>query len=83
MSYEDIEKAQAKRAAKEQAAAGMGKRDRKRKSPAEEAGAQERALVARMSEAEVTEDEIVVPGMEDRCSVSCVEFGMLVRPLRP
>jgi len=50
MSYEDIEEARAKRAAKEQAAAGKGKRGRKRKSPAEEAGAPEsaKAKVARM-----------------------------------
>ena len=49
-SYEDIEEARAKRAAKEQAAAGKGKRGRKRKSPAEEAGAPEsaKAKVARM-----------------------------------
>ena len=53
MSYEDIEEARAKRAAKEQAAAGKGKRGRKRKSPAEEAGAPEsaKAKVARMGEA--------------------------------
>ena len=34
MSYEDIEEARAKRAAKEQATAGKGKRGRKCKSPA-------------------------------------------------
>ena len=34
MSYEDIEDARAKRAAKEEATAGKGKRGRKRKSPA-------------------------------------------------
>jgi hypothetical protein len=38
MSYEDIEEARAKRAAKEEATAVKGKRDRKRKSPAPEAG---------------------------------------------
>src|SRR4051794_38110732 len=43
MSYEDIEEARAKRAAKEQAATGKGKRGWKRKSPAEEAGAPESA----------------------------------------
>jgi len=74
MSYEDIEEARAKRAAKAQAAAGKGKRGRKRKSPAEEAGAPEsaKAKMARMGEAQVTEDEIVALGMEDRCSVSCL-----------
>ncbi len=53
MSYEDIEEARAKRAAKEHAAAGKGKRSRKRKSPAEEAGAPEsaKAKMARMGEA--------------------------------
>jgi hypothetical protein len=53
MSYEDIEEARAKRAAKEQAKAkGKGKRGRKRKSPALEADAPEpKARVARMSEA--------------------------------
>src|SRR5579871_4386166 len=49
MSYEDIEEARAKHAAKEEATAGQGKRRRKRKSPAPEAGAPElRAKVARM-----------------------------------
>jgi hypothetical protein len=53
MSYEDIEEARAKRAAKEQAAAGKGKCRRKRKSSAEETGAPQsaKAKVARMSEA--------------------------------
>jgi hypothetical protein len=36
MSYEDLEEARAKRAAKEKATAGKGKRGRKRKSPAPE-----------------------------------------------
>ncbi len=50
MSNEDIEEARAKRATKENAAAGKGKRSRKRKSPAEEAGAPEsaKAKMARM-----------------------------------
>jgi hypothetical protein len=53
MSYEDIEEARAKRAAKE-ARAGKGKRGRKRKQPAPEADVPEpmtsepRAPVARM-----------------------------------
>ena len=50
MSYEDIEEARAKRAAKEEATAGKGKRGRKRKSSALEADAPEqRAPVARMT----------------------------------
>ena len=41
MSYEDIEEARAKRAAKEEATVRKEKRGRKRKSSAEEPGAQE------------------------------------------
>ena len=51
MSYEDLEKARADRAAREQAKAkGNRKRGRKRKNPAPEAGTPEsgRALIARM-----------------------------------
>jgi hypothetical protein len=49
MSYEDIKEARAKRAAKEQATAGKGKRGRKRKSDVLESDASEqRAPVARM-----------------------------------
>ena len=67
MSYEDIEEARAKRAAKEaQETAGKGKRGRKRKSPAP-AGA--KAKKARRSEVEVAEDEIAAGGMENHCSV--------------
>jgi hypothetical protein len=53
MSYEDLEEARAKRAAKDAAKAkGKGKRGRKRKSPAPEADALEpKAKVARRSEA--------------------------------
>jgi hypothetical protein len=53
MSYEDLEEARAKSAAKDAAEAkGKGKRGRKRKSPAPEADALEpKAKVARMSEA--------------------------------
>ena len=53
VSYEDIEEARAKRAAKEEATAGKGNRGRKRKSAAEEAGAPEsaKAKLARMGEA--------------------------------
>jgi len=55
MSYEDLVAKRAKREAKEQdKAKGKRKRGRKRKSP-EEAGALE---PARMSEAQVEEDEI-------------------------
>ena len=66
MSYEDIEDARAKRAAKEEATAGKGKRGRKRKSPAPEA---EMVKKARRSEVEVAEDEIAVAGLGDHCSV--------------
>lgn len=38
LSYEDIEKVRAKRAAKEEAIVGKGKRGRKRKSAEEEVG---------------------------------------------
>ena len=49
MSYEDLSEARAKRAAKEKATASKGKRDRKCKSPAPEAGSPEpRAKVARI-----------------------------------
>jgi len=48
MSYEDLEEARWKRAAKEKATAGKGKRGRKRKSPAPEP--EPEAKVARMSE---------------------------------
>lgn len=69
MSYENIEEARAKRAAKEQATAGKGKRGRKRKSPASEAGTPEsaKAKVARMSEAQVAEDEVAARGMKNHC----------------
>jgi septum formation inhibitor MinC len=52
MSYEDLEEARAKRAAKEKATAGKGKRGRKRKSPAPEPEPEPEpeAKVARMSE---------------------------------
>jgi hypothetical protein len=69
MSYEDIVEAQGKRTAKEAAretAAALGKRDRKRKSPALVGM---KAKKARTSEAEVAEDEIAAGGMEDYRSV--------------
>ena len=51
MSYEDLSEARAKRAAKEKATASKGKRGRKCKSPAAEAGSPEpRAKVARITE---------------------------------
>ena len=52
MSYEDLEEARTKRAAKEQAAADKGKGGRKRKSSAEETAAPEsaKAKMARTSE---------------------------------
>jgi hypothetical protein len=65
MSYEDLEEARAKRAAKE-AETGKGRRGQKRKSPSGEGTV---ARKARKSELEVTEDEIVAAGMEDHCSV--------------
>ena len=58
MSYEDIEAARGKHAAKEAAATASQKRGRKRKSPAP-AGAK-----ARKSEAEVAENEIATAGLE-------------------
>jgi hypothetical protein len=56
MSYEDLEEARAKRAAKDAAKAkGKGKRSRKRKSPTTEANALEpKAKVVRMSNAAQT-----------------------------
>ena len=60
MSYEDFNKARAKRAAKEKATAGKGKRSRKRKSPALETGVLEpKTKVARMSEAEPARAPVV------------------------
>ena len=44
ISYKNIEEARAKRAAKEEVAAGKGKRGRKRKSPSVEADASNRFL---------------------------------------
>jgi len=72
MSYEDIEEARAKRAAKEaakEAAAGSGKRGRgrKRKSPAPVAGTN--AKRTWRSEVEVAKDEIAASGLENHCSV--------------
>jgi hypothetical protein len=57
MSYEDLEEARAKRAAKEEAKAikGKGKRGRKRKGAAPETDASE-PKVARMSEMQVVNE---------------------------
>jgi hypothetical protein len=69
MSYEDIKKAQAKRAAKEAVkknAAVKGKRSRKRKTPAPELA---KAKKAQRSEVEVAEYEIAAAGMSNYCSV--------------
>jgi hypothetical protein len=64
MSYEDLEEARAKRAAKEKATASKGKRGRKRKTTAPEAGSPEpKAKVARMSEA--PEPEALVAHMTE------------------
>lgn len=65
MSYEDIEEARGKRAARE-AAAASGKRGQKRKSPAP-AGA--KGKKAQKSEVEIAEDEIAAAGLQDHCSV--------------
>ena len=70
MSYKDIEEARGKRAAKEaakEAAAALGKRGRKRKSPKLATGA--KAKKARRSEVEVAEDKIAAAGLGDHCSV--------------
>lgn len=71
MSYEDLDEARGKRAAKEaaKAAAGPAKRGRKRKGSAPEAEA--KATKARRSEVEVAEDEIAAAGLGDHCSVLC------------
>ena len=65
MSYEDLEKARAERAAKEaeKAATGKKKRGRKRKSPTQEVDAPGSAEVEmqRISEAPVAEDAIATP----------------------
>jgi hypothetical protein len=74
MSYEDIEKEKARRAAKE-AVAGSKKRGRKRKASAaadpkaEKAKKAGKAKNAGRSEIEVAEDEIAAAGMEHYCSV--------------
>jgi hypothetical protein len=69
MSYEDIEMAKAKRAAKESAKddnTAESKRGRKRKSTVSETV---KVKEARRSEVEIAEDEIAAGGMEDYCSV--------------
>lgn len=68
MSYEDLEKARAERTVKEAkkgakevkkvATTGKRKRGRKRKSPQDTGAPEPKAKVARMSEAQVEEDEI-------------------------
>jgi len=68
MSYEDLEEARAKRAAKGVAAASKGKRGRKRKCSVTQGTAEGETKRVR-SELEVAEDEIVLAGMEDYCSV--------------
>jgi hypothetical protein len=51
ISYEDLERARVKRAAKEEATTEKGKRGRKRKSPTPEGGMSEaQTVVTRMSE---------------------------------
>jgi hypothetical protein len=68
MSYEDLEEARAKRAAKE-AETSKGGRGRKRKRPSGEGTVVRKAKKSRKSELEVAKDEIVAAGMEDHCSV--------------
>jgi hypothetical protein len=59
ISYEDLIAKRAEREAKERnKAKGIRKRGRKRKSPEEAGGPEPKAKVARMSEAQVEEDEI-------------------------
>ena len=65
MSYEDIVKAQGKRAAKE-ATAATRKRGRKCKSPAPVGAKTEKA---QRSEVEVSEDEIAAVGVGNHYSV--------------
>jgi hypothetical protein len=65
ISYEDLNEARAKRAAKDQATADKGKRAQKRKGPAKRVA----AVVNSKSELEVVEDEIVAAGMVAHCSV--------------
>ena len=62
MSYEDIEDARAKRAAKGEVTAGKGKRGRKRKTPT---SVEAKAKKARRE----ADDEIAAGRMEDYCSV--------------
>ena len=68
MSYEDIEEARGKCAAKEAAkeAAASGKRGRQHKGPAP---AEATAKRARRSEVEVAEDQVAAAGLRDHCSV--------------
>ena len=65
MSYEDIEKERANRAAKEAAAASK-QRSRKCKSTAP---AGTKAKKARRSDVEIAEDEIAAGGMGNYCSI--------------
>jgi hypothetical protein len=69
MSFEDIEEARQKRAAKEAAKEAVipGKRGRKRKGPTP--AAEGKAKRARKGEVEVAEDEIAAAGLEKYCSV--------------
>jgi hypothetical protein len=69
MSYEDLEEARAKRAAKEVIATSKGKRGRKRKSPSAQGTVARKTKKARKSELEVAEDEIAAAGMKGHCSV--------------
>lgn len=68
ISYEDIEEARRKRAAKDAAkASGKRGRGRPRKSSVSAAGS--KPSRTRRSEAEVAEDEVVASGLGDYCSV--------------
>jgi hypothetical protein len=72
MSYEDIEEARGKRAAKEaakEAAAASDKRGRGRKRESSTPAAGVKTKRTRKSEVEAAEDEIAAAGLGDRCSV--------------
>ena len=72
MSYEDIEAARGKRAAKEaakEAAAASGKRGRGRKPKSPTPSAGPKVKRTRISEVEAAEDEIATLGFGSHCSV--------------
>jgi DDE superfamily endonuclease len=78
MSFEDIERERAKRAAKEAMAASK-KRGRKRKGSVAARAEAKKCEKTRKSEVEIAEDEIVAEGMERYCSVFQQEDTLLRR----